>query len=567
MNNLGAALQQLGAMIQAGQSGPDAGGPVNWAMVTDIARKALVQAGDPSVGDADRRAVTEAVHLADVWLDPAVTFPSTTASPAAWSRSEWLEATTPVWRQVVQPIAEHMQQVVGQSMPGQELDLTTLSENLPEQFRDMFPGGLPPEMAQMMAPMLGMLQQLGAAAFSMQLGQALAALASDVVSASDIGIPLTSDAQPALLPRNVDAFSEGLGIAVDDVRLYLALRESAHQRLFAHVSVASSAHDRRRRGVRPRRARRPVPPAGGDGRHRHEQPRGPAAADGQRTAPAGGHRGAACGGRAARDAARARRGLGRRRRRPGDRGSPAVGDCSCARRCVGVVPPAAPRRRPSPPSSAWSCARAWRARRRRCSRSCARAADSRRATRCGRTPTCCPGPDDLADPLGFIEGNVTELEFEVPDDLQRAGRRTRGRRPGRRPAHRRVTDPAFDRLHVDAAGVLGGWEHPEPQQRVLRDAYLGFLREHPDAMSRECRVGHLTASALVMDERRTRVLLTLHPKVGPLAAARRPRRARRRVAARGRPPRDDRGGRHRRRHDLGRRRCGWTGIPCPAAER
>ena len=118
MNSLGAALQQLGAMMQAGQSGPDAGGPVNWAMVNDVARKALVQAGDPSVGDADRRAVTEAVHLADVWLDPAVTFPASTAAPAAWSRSEWLEATTPVWRQIVQPIAEHMQQVVGQSMPG-----------------------------------------------------------------------------------------------------------------------------------------------------------------------------------------------------------------------------------------------------------------------------------------------------------------------------------------------------------------------------------------------------------------------------------------------------------------
>lgn len=77
-----------------------------------------------------------------------------------------------------------------------------------------------------------------------------------------------------------------------------------------------------------------------------------------------------------------------------------------------------------------------------------------------------------------------------------------------------MTDPAFDRLHGDAAAVLGGWEHPEPQQRVLRDAYLVFLREHRDAMSRGCRVGHVTASALVMDERRRRVLLTLHPKAG-----------------------------------------------------
>ena len=239
MNSLGAALQQLGAMLQAGESG-DSSGPVNWDMVIDLARKKLVAEGDPSVGDADRRAVVESVRLADIWLDAAVTFPATGADPVAWSRSEWLEATLPVWRTVIQPIAEHMQQVVGQSMPGAEgiatMDVAALNDNLPEQFRGMFPDGIPPEMAQMMAPMLGMVQQLGAAAFSMQLGEALAALASDVVGASDIGIPLTAQPQSALLPRNVDQLGAGLGLPIDDVRLYLALRESAHQRLFAHVA-------------------------------------------------------------------------------------------------------------------------------------------------------------------------------------------------------------------------------------------------------------------------------------------------------------------------------------------
>lgn len=234
MNALGAALQQLGAMLQGGQAGAD--GPVNWSMVADVARKALVQAGDPSVGEAERRAVVDAVHLADVWLDAAVTFPAIGTPPAAWSRSEWLESTMPIWRLVVQPIAEHMQQVVGQSLPGDAgVDLEALSENLPEQVRAMFPGGIPPEMAQMLGPMLGMVQQLGAAAFSMQLGQALAGLASEVVSASDVGVPLTSEPMAALLPRNVAQFGEGLGLPIDDVRLYLALREAAHQRLFAHV--------------------------------------------------------------------------------------------------------------------------------------------------------------------------------------------------------------------------------------------------------------------------------------------------------------------------------------------
>lgn len=236
MNSLGAALQQLGAMLQSGQSGADSGGAVNWTMVTDIARKTLVQAGDPSVSDAERRAVSEAARLADIWLDPAVTFPSTSAEPLAWSRSEWLEATMPVWRSVIQPIAEQMASAVGKSVPGGGMDIASITENLPEQFRGMFPDGIPPEMAQLIGPMLGMVQQLGAAAFTMQVGQALSALASEVVSASDIGIPLTATPQTALLPRNVDAFAEGLGLPINDVRLYLALRDSAHQRLFAHVA-------------------------------------------------------------------------------------------------------------------------------------------------------------------------------------------------------------------------------------------------------------------------------------------------------------------------------------------
>ncbi len=69
-------------------------------------------------------------------------------------------------------------------------------------------------------------------------------------------------------------------------------------------------------------------------------------------------------------------------------------------------------------------------------------------------------------------------------------------------------------LHADAHALLTRWDHAEESQQALRAAYLGFLDEHPDAMVRACRVGHLTSSALLMDRDRTRVLLTLHPKVG-----------------------------------------------------
>jgi 8-oxo-dGTP pyrophosphatase MutT (NUDIX family) len=69
-------------------------------------------------------------------------------------------------------------------------------------------------------------------------------------------------------------------------------------------------------------------------------------------------------------------------------------------------------------------------------------------------------------------------------------------------------------MRADATARLTGWLPVEPDQQQLRADYLAFLADHDDAMWRECRIGHLTASALVMDEVRSRVLLTLHPKVG-----------------------------------------------------
>lgn len=77
-----------------------------------------------------------------------------------------------------------------------------------------------------------------------------------------------------------------------------------------------------------------------------------------------------------------------------------------------------------------------------------------------------------------------------------------------------MIEPDFVSLHADAQRVLLDWEPSDAEQRRLRDSYLSFLAEHPDAMARNCAVGHLTASALVLDDARSRVLLTLHPKAG-----------------------------------------------------
>ncbi|MEU4355381.1 NUDIX hydrolase [Streptomyces virginiae] len=65
-------------------------------------------------------------------------------------------------------------------------------------------------------------------------------------------------------------------------------------------------------------------------------------------------------------------------------------------------------------------------------------------------------------------------------------------------------------LHEDAVLVLKGYE----DQTELRDLYLEHLNAHPDGVYKPCGAGHLTASALVIDPVRERVLLTLHKKLG-----------------------------------------------------
>jgi 8-oxo-dGTP pyrophosphatase MutT (NUDIX family) len=65
-----------------------------------------------------------------------------------------------------------------------------------------------------------------------------------------------------------------------------------------------------------------------------------------------------------------------------------------------------------------------------------------------------------------------------------------------------------------ARDLLAGWTAPSTAQERLRDDFVSYLDQHPDACRRSCRPDHLTASALVTNVERTHVLLCLHRKVG-----------------------------------------------------
>ena len=209
------------------------GGPVNWDLAKNVARHAIVAAGDPSVLDAQRREITEAVRLADLWLDEATAFPSGVRKIEAWSRSEWLEATFPVWAKFCDPIATKGVEAMSGMF---NADSAQLGEDAPEELRQALgalgggAGGLGG-----LGGLAAMMRQIGGAMIGSQTGTAVGELAREVVGSSDIGLPLGAEGTAALLPAGVAEFGQGLSVDAGEVRIFLALREAAHQRLFAHV--------------------------------------------------------------------------------------------------------------------------------------------------------------------------------------------------------------------------------------------------------------------------------------------------------------------------------------------
>ena len=148
-------------------------------------------------------------RLAESWLDTATRIPAGATTATAWSKAEWIEATSGTWQTLVEPIAEHV--------------VKAMADALPEEAKAMA------------GPLMGMLSQAGGAMFGQQVGQALGGLAGEVMSSTDIGIPLGPERIAAVLPEGVAAFGEGLEHPASDVLLYVVLRECAHHRLFHHA--------------------------------------------------------------------------------------------------------------------------------------------------------------------------------------------------------------------------------------------------------------------------------------------------------------------------------------------
>jgi putative hydrolase len=187
------------------------GGPVNWDLARQLAVSSL--AGGSTIASAgDRSAIADAIRLADLWLEDVTDLPSGVTTIESWTRLNWLDKTMSTWAALCEPIAARVTAAMSSALPQEQLQM-------------LGPGN----------PLNAIMNQVGGLMFGAQVGQGLGALAQEVVSSTDIGLPLGPVGTAALLPENIAAFGEGLERPADEVRLYLALREAAHQRLFAHV--------------------------------------------------------------------------------------------------------------------------------------------------------------------------------------------------------------------------------------------------------------------------------------------------------------------------------------------
>jgi putative hydrolase len=225
-----ATMGLIAAQIKAMMSGGDVD-PFNLELATDVARKSVAAQGDSIVGEAARHEIEQAVRVADLWIDAVTDLTAPNGAVHAWSRAEWVDQTMPMWRQLVEPVAAGVSTAVMAAMRAQ-MGQFGAGEGLAAI--PGLPAGLDP--SALMGQVEPMLARMSGSMFGAQVGQAVGALAGEVVSGTEVGLPLVPGHGLALLPANINAFAEGLEVDLAEVRLYLAVREAARVRLFAEVA-------------------------------------------------------------------------------------------------------------------------------------------------------------------------------------------------------------------------------------------------------------------------------------------------------------------------------------------
>jgi len=215
MADLGQIFTRLGQMFSGAGPAMAAGkasGPVNYELARQLASSSIGFVAP--IPAPTRDAISDAVHLAETWLDGVTALPAGTSKAVAWTPNDWVDNTLETWKRLCDPMAQ--------------------------QIATVWAAALPDEAKNMAGPLLSMMSQMGGMAFGSQLGQALARLAREVLTSTDIGLPLGPKGIAALLPDAIESFADGLEQSRSEIVTFLAAREAAHHRLFSHVPWLAS---------------------------------------------------------------------------------------------------------------------------------------------------------------------------------------------------------------------------------------------------------------------------------------------------------------------------------------
>jgi putative hydrolase len=236
-NELADMLENMSRMLRNG--GDPSGGSVNWTSAHTSSEQALQKAGDPAISDSDNEKLRASADIADLWLNDATTLPSAGHTINGVTRTQWLASTFDSWKLVVQPVADAMSDVMTGLLPaGNDAGALNIPEELLSSLPDEVAANLretlaSPDFAAITGPLMAMAKSMGATMFGTQFGQALGQMTTEVLSNSDVGIPLNASGKPGLVISNANQFVAGLSIDESEALLYITLRELAHQRLFA----------------------------------------------------------------------------------------------------------------------------------------------------------------------------------------------------------------------------------------------------------------------------------------------------------------------------------------------
>jgi putative hydrolase len=234
---LGDLLRNLAKLLTAQ-------GPLNWDVARQLAAWTATEGrAEPNPDPLTRLKMEELLRVADMHVAEAT---GMATSRRGWlsvvtvTRTDWASKTLQSWRPVLLQLASSLSSGAepGTQVGGTQVGGTQLGG--PSSDDDPGPGGQDNPMDQL----LGNLPQvIGPLVLGAQAGAMVGHLASRAMGQYDMPMPAPSVDELMAVTDAIDGFAKEWGLAADDVRMYVCLRDVTHHAVLVRPHVAKVLED------------------------------------------------------------------------------------------------------------------------------------------------------------------------------------------------------------------------------------------------------------------------------------------------------------------------------------